>query len=79
MTWIMLMPRETEAITAATLSDHDDRPNTVLLRTLREKLKDGEIELTHKELREVEAARRNWRGGHERAFDAVLAAAKRHA
>jgi hypothetical protein len=57
-----------------------DSSNGDLLRIVREKLNymTGDLELTDNELTLVRSAARNWQGGYQRQFEAVLQAVRRH-
>lgn len=80
MLWMMLTPREAEAITTAALPAETE--NGRILALLKGRLKtrglDSEIELSGRELIDVQLAAKRWREGGEKAFRAVLQAAERH-
>jgi len=74
--WLMLTPRELEAVQQAA----GDAGNGPLLREVQAGLEavTGELTLSRGLLARVVLARRDWRGGHQTAFTAVLEAAARH-
>ena len=77
MRWMMLTPRQLEAVRTSVGAD-DARPNAVLLRRVQGLVRGDELELTDAELNAVQAAARDYRGGFEKAFQAVLGAWARH-
>lgn len=77
MPWMMLTPREIEKVMNERRSS---KVNSALLGVIQEKLdtQRGDLTLTDAEYLAVQQARLNWRGGHEKAFQAVIDAARRH-
>lgn len=78
--WMQLTQREAEQVRLGSA-----RPGTINLTVLvmlqgRLQMRGvaGELELTERELRDVQTAARRWQWGGERAFKAVLSAADRH-
>lgn len=74
---LILTPRECEHVTAEKPAQ---KVNSALLAVIQGKLDDirGELTLTEEELEACRLAAANWRGGHERAFQAIVRAADRH-
>jgi hypothetical protein len=78
MPWLMLTPREVEDV-------FRDSPNlqgnSPALRAVQERLNrlTGEVTLSDEQLDACRAGRTNWRGGHERAMNAIVRAADRMA
>lgn len=74
--WLMLMPRELEAIQQPA----NDAGNGPLLREVQAGLDvaTGELLISRGNLARSLIARRNWGAGHESAFRAILEAADRH-
>jgi len=80
--WALLTPREEELLMRP-VPDGDRRENAHVVRMLQAKVQGAgslspELELTHAELRQVEHAKKNWKGGFEPALRAVLEAFSRH-
>lgn len=75
MPWMILTPRELEDVTTPVTGDIG---NGRMLKEIQKKLKGDELELTDLEMRGIDVARKNWRGGYIKAFDAIRTAAKRH-
>jgi hypothetical protein len=79
MTWMILTPREAEAVKAVRVDGADMRIDALLMRMVQEKLDSrNELELSNDDMARVERAAKNWRTGFAKAFEAVLAAAGRH-
>lgn len=79
MPWMMLTPRELEAITQQVPADIDTTDNAAVLRMVQAKIVNkDELELTDQELQRVRVAAGRYRHGFEKAFKAVLSAYSRH-
>ena len=82
MHWMILSPREEELIMrpvpegADTYNAHTLR--MVQQRVTRQGSQSPELELSEVEFQRVKRARRDWKGGYEKALQAVLDAAARH-
>ena len=72
--WLYLMPREVELLSRPA----GNGENAAFLRQIAAKVDHrGELTLTHGEFIRVGMAARNWQGGAEAQFKALLAAAER--
>lgn len=71
-TWLVLTVREQDRVRVR-IPEGSKMRNVELLRRLQAKLdRRGELTLTAEELRAVKAAYRDWRGGYQEAFAAIL-------
>lgn len=80
--WMLLTPREEELLMRP-LPESDKRYNADTVRMLQTQVRGAgtlspELELTEVELQRVKRCRRDWKGGHEKALQAVLDALARH-
>lgn len=79
MTWMILTPREVEAVRRPKVPADDVRPAAIMLRKVQRLLDArGELELSDDDLAAIERASKDWRTGYGDAFAAVLSAAGRH-
>lgn len=77
--WMVLTPREVEAVKATNVRADDMRPAAILLRKVQDRLDArGELELSDDEVTACDRATKDWRNGFVKAFLAVCAAAGRH-
>jgi hypothetical protein len=79
MEWMLLTPREASYITD-TGGAKEGTANAAILAVLQKRLNrlTGDLELSSAELQQVKAAAQHYHDGAERAFRAVLEAARRH-
>jgi len=74
--WILLTPREVELLERRVTGGD----NAAIMRTVQTRIDrvTGELTLSDDEMEMVRAGARDWRGGYEKQFKALLAAADRH-
>lgn len=77
MIWVLLTPREEEAIMQP-VPPTAKGYNAETVRMVQAKIDRHELELTEEEYQRVRRSRRDWKGGYERTLQAVLDAAARH-